>query len=349
MTATPEGTAPAVVAFGGGHGLAVTLSALTQVTHRLTAVVTVADDGGSSGRLRAEFPTLLPPGDLRMALAALAGPDTGGADWAAALQHRFPGEGSLGGHAVGNLLLAGLADALGDPVAALDAVGRLVHARGRVLPLSTIPLDIEADVALPDGTVAVVRGQHAVAVTQGAVNGVRLVPSAPRGCAEAMSAVRAADWIVLGPGSLFSSVVPHLLVPDVRTAVLASRARAVYVLNLVPQPGETSGFSPARHVEVLLAHAGWLPLEAIVADERALDASGGRADLERVAAAAGARVVTAALAAPGEEARHDPARLAATLQETGLANTGAGPASDRPPTTARRTADSGVFPATSAP
>ncbi|HVU73449.1 MAG TPA: uridine diphosphate-N-acetylglucosamine-binding protein YvcK [Mycobacteriales bacterium] len=340
MTADREG--PAIVAFGGGHGLAVTLSALTQVTDRLTAVVTVADDGGSSGRLRAEFPGLLPPGDLRMALAALAGTDAGGADWAAAMQHRFPGDGPLGGHAVGNLLLAGLADAFGDPVAALDAVGRLVRARGRVLPLAPLPLDIEADVALPDGTDAVVRGQHAVAVTQGAVRAVRLVPAAPPGCAEAMAAVRAADWIVLGPGSLFSSVVPHLLVPDVRTAVLESQARAVYVLNLVPQPGETSGFSPARHLEVLLSHADWLPLAAVVADEHALEVSGGRADLERVAHEAGARVVTDALAVPGEEARHDPSRLATALRATV-----AGP--PLLPTTARRTADSGVFPATSAP
>jgi uncharacterized cofD-like protein len=284
-----------------------------------------------------------------MALAALAGSEAGGADWADALQHRFPGDGPLGGHAVGNLLLAGLADALGDQVAALDAVGRLVRARGRVLPLACQPLDIEADVAVGEDVV-VVRGQHAVAVAAGTVRAVRLVPDQPPGCPEAIAAIRAADWLVLGPGSLFTSVVPHLLVPDVHEAVSGATARAAYVLNLAPQPGETAGFSPARHLEVLLGHASWLPLRVVVADEHALTASGGRADLERVAAAVGAEVLTGDLAAAPGVARHDPTRLAALL---GVALGGAdGPGSHGSaggsPTASRGAADSSVFPATTA-
>ena len=136
---------PAVVAFGGGHGLAASLSALRQITHRLTAVVTVADDGGSSGRLRAEFP-ILPPGDLRMALAALCGDDEVGRAWAEVLQSRFPGEGPLGGHSIGNLLIAGLWQQRADPVAGLDMVASMLHVEGRVLPMAAVPLVIEADV-----------------------------------------------------------------------------------------------------------------------------------------------------------------------------------------------------------
>src|SRR4051794_30919976 len=205
--------APAVVAFGGGHGLAASLGALRQVTPRLTAVVTVADDGGSSGRLRAEL-GVLPPGDLRMALATLAAEDAESASWAEVLQHRFSGTGSLGGHAVGNLLIAGLLDRLGDPVAALDAAGRLVHAAGRVLPLSRQAVDIAADVSglLPDRVIEV-RGQVAVATTRGRVEAVRLLPEHPPACREALEAVAAADALVLGPGSLFTSMLPHLLVP----------------------------------------------------------------------------------------------------------------------------------------
>ncbi|MCB0912336.1 MAG: YvcK family protein, partial [Propionibacteriaceae bacterium] len=158
---------PAVVAFGGGHGLAASLTALRQLTHRLTAVVTVADDGGSSGRLREEFP-ILPPGDLRMALAALCGDDEVGRAWAEVLQSRFPGDGPLGGHAIGNLLIAGLWQQMADPVAGLDMVAAMLHVEGRVLPMAAVPLLIEADAtgadpARPDEVVGVV-GQEAVAL-----------------------------------------------------------------------------------------------------------------------------------------------------------------------------------------
>src|SRR5919197_1836474 len=164
--------APRVVALGGGHGLAASLSALRRLTRNVTGVVTVADDGGSSGRLRRELGAL-PPGDLRMALAALAGPDPTGRTWAALLQHRFGGTGALAGHPVGNLMITGLAEVLGDPVAALDETGRLVGAVGRVPPMSTIPLEIAADVVGLDEDdphrMHRIRGQVAVATTPGRV------------------------------------------------------------------------------------------------------------------------------------------------------------------------------------
>jgi uncharacterized cofD-like protein len=301
-----------VVAFGGGHGLAASLAALRRVTTGLTAVVTVADDGGSSGRLRTELGAL-PPGDLRMALVALAGAEADAAAWAALVHHRFEGSGPLAGHPVGNLVLAGLAELTGDPVDALDRVGRLLQCCGRVLPLSREPLDIVADVAGLDpadpGRVQQVRGQVAVATTTGRVVTVRLLPADPPACKEAVEAVGDADWLVFGPGSWFTSVIPHLLVPEIAQAVRHSSARRVLTVNLVPQPGETAGFSPESHLEALAAHAPDLEIDVVLADRTSLPADG-RGQLARVAAAMGARLVVADMAAPAAVARHDPERLA---------------------------------------
>ncbi|HWH27665.1 MAG TPA: uridine diphosphate-N-acetylglucosamine-binding protein YvcK, partial [Mycobacteriales bacterium] len=247
----PPANGPRVVALGGGHGLAASLQALRRVTPHVTAVVTVADDGGSSGRLRQELGAL-PPGDLRMALSALAGDDDWGRSWERLLQHRFAGEGPLAGHAVGNLVLAGLAQTTGNPVAALELVGRLLGAVGRVLPMSCSPLEIVAEVVGLDDDPTSVRqvvGQVAVATTTGAVAAVHLRPEEPEACLEAVEAVRAADWVVLGPGSWFTSVLPHLLVPGLRDALVETQARRLVALNLAAQTGETSGFSPEAHLE----------------------------------------------------------------------------------------------------
>jgi len=312
--ASTTAVGPKVVAFGGGHGLAASLAALRQVTDRLTAVVTVADDGGSSGRMRREL-DVLPPGDLRMALVALAGDDEWGRVWGDLLQHRFGGSGELSGHAVGNLLLAGLVDTVGDVVAALDLVGRLLGAAGRVLPLSTVPLDILAEVAgLDPGdptAVRVVGGQVAVATTSGRVLAVSLSPAAPPACAAAVEAVLQADWAVLGPGSWFTSVIPHLLVPDMCKALVASPARVCLALNLVPQTGETDGFSPENHLEVLMAHAPDLRVDVVLADPSTV---GGEATLRDAAAGLGAQLVMRPVAA-AEPGRHDPQLLAAAYQD----------------------------------
>jgi uncharacterized cofD-like protein len=317
MTGWGGGAALKVVALGGGHGLHATLSALRELAARgvvdeyLTAVVTVADDGGSSGRLRRELGQL-PPGDLRMAMAALAADDAPGRRWSALVQHRLGGTGALAGHAVGNLLLAGLMDTLDDPVAALDALGALLGVRGRVLPMACEPLDIEAEVTgLGPGGPHRIRGQVAVASTPGRVRRVWLQPAEPRACSEALAAVHDADLLILGPGSWFTSVLPHLLVPELRDAVITSRARRVVVLNLAPEPGETAGFSPERHLAVLSEHARALRVDAIVADVAAVPVP---ELLIRAAApmlSPGGRVHLAPVAA--EQARHDPVALADAL------------------------------------
>jgi uncharacterized cofD-like protein len=307
----PPGDGPRVVALGGGHGLAASLQALRRVTPNLTAVVTVADDGGSSGRLRKELGAL-PPGDLRMALSALAGDDDWGRRWERLLQHRFAGDGPLAGHAVGNLVLAGLEQLEDDPVPALDLVGRLLGACGRVLPMSCEPLEIVAEVVGLDPhdveAVQQVVGQVAVATTAGSVAAVSLRPAEPRACAQAVEAVRAADWVVLGPGSWFTSVLPHLLVPDLREAVVGTAARRLVVLNLEAQRGETDGFSPEAYLEVLAAHAPELVPDVVLADpEAVLDTRGLMAAVE----AAGGRLELAPVALGDGTPRHDPARLAA--------------------------------------
>lgn len=301
---------PRVVALGGGHGLYASLSALRVVTDALTAVVTVADDGGSSGRLRREL-GVLPPGDLRMALAALCGDDEWGSTWSEVVQHRFRSEGELHGHAVGNLLIVALWELLGDPVAGLDWVGRLLGAHGRVLPMASVPLDIVAEVEL-DGVTSTVRGQVACALTPGRVQSVSLVPENPPARPEAVQAVLEADWVVFGPGSWFTSVLPHLKVPALARALHETRARRLVTLNLAPQPGETDDFSPHQHLEVLRQHAPELTLDVVLADTGVVDDVD---SLEKSAAAFGARLVMADVAAGDGSPRHDPRRLAAVLDE----------------------------------
>lgn len=304
--------APKVVAFGGGHGLSASLAALRRVTSQLTAVVTVGDDGGSSGVIRQEL-GVLPPGDLRMALAALASDDERSQLWAKVCQHRLGGEATLAGHPVGNLLLVGLADVLGDQVASLDAVGRMLGAVGRVLPLSTHPIDIVADVVgLDPGdeyAIQEVRGQVAVATTPGQVVGVRLDPPGVEACAEAVEAVLDADWVVFGPGSWFTSVIPHLLVPGIVKALATSKARCVVTMNMSAQRGETEGFSPATHLEVLAAHAPDLRVDVVLAARRV--AADGMTSLEAGVASLGAELVVAHLGEDQSVPTHDPQRLAA--------------------------------------
>jgi uncharacterized cofD-like protein len=309
--------AQSVVAFGGGHGLSASLQALRLlvadlVIDDLTAVVTVADNGGSSGRLRGEF-GVLPPGDLRMALAALCGEHQWGDTWARVLQHRFAGHGEMNGHVIGNLLIVGLWEQLGDPVSALDWVGRLLGTSGRVLPMALTPLDITAQVRglepADPAALAIVRGQVEVATTSGEIVSIALDPPDPVPCPEALAAVDEADWVVLGPGSWFTSVMPHLMVPQLRDALVQTDARLVVVLNLVDEAGETSGFGPADHLAALVEHAPDLRIHTVLAD---IDSVGdGAADLEAAVASYGAVLHLADVALHDGSPHHDPARLAA--------------------------------------
>jgi uncharacterized cofD-like protein len=307
------------VALGGGHGLAATLTALRRMPEvtDVTAVVTVADDGGSSGRIRRELGGLLPPGDLRMALAALAGEDR----WAELVQHRFGGTGALAGHAVGNLILAGLMETTGDPVAALDAMSGLLGVRGRVLPMSRVPLDIEAEVSglAEPGSLHRIRGQVAVASTPGRVERVWLHPAEPPACDQAVEAIRSADVVLLGPGSWFTSVLPHLLVPALHRALVETAARRVVVLNLAPEPGETPDFSPEQHLAVLAAHAPDLRLHAVLADGAAVAVPHRLRQAARAMMEEGGRVHLAPVAAADPLVpRHEPAALAVALREVFL-------------------------------
>jgi uncharacterized cofD-like protein len=303
-----------VTALGGGHGLFASLSALRRLPLDLTAVVTIADDGGSSGRLRAEF-GVLPPGDLRMALAALCGDDEWGETWARVLQHRFAGTGEMNGHTTGNLLIVSLWELLGDHVAALDWVGRLLGARGRVLPMALTPLEITAQVSGldPNDTerLTTVRGQVAVATCHGTVEAISLLPLDLDPCPEAVQSVRDSDVVVLGPGSWFTSVMPHLMVPPLAAALTETDAHLVVVLNL-GQDGETDGYTAADHLSVLLHHAPDLPVGTVLVDR---SEAGDLEDLEDLAAKCGARVMVADVAHDDGSPRHDPVKLAAAYAE----------------------------------
>jgi uncharacterized cofD-like protein len=303
-----------VVALGGGHGLAASLEALKLICDDITAVVTVADNGGSSGRLRDEF-AVLPPGDLRMALAALCDDTEWGHTWRDVLQHRFAGTGPLAGHSLGNLLIVALWDLHHDPVDGLDLVGRLLNARGRVLPMAAVPLEITAQVtgldpADPQRAVTV-RGQVAVATTRGRVQSIALDPADPPAAGATVDAVREADWVILGPGSWFTSVMPHLMVPALRDALHDTAAHRLLTLNL-EHSGETAGIPTAQQVAALADHAPRLRLDVVLADPGAVDDEAG---LRAAAARLGAEVVLAPVAKRGKPGQHDALRLAAAYRD----------------------------------
>jgi uncharacterized cofD-like protein len=294
-----------VVALGGGHGLAVTLTALRLLGVEPTAVVAVADDGGSSGRLRRDL-GLLPPGDLRKALLALADP---AAEARELFAYRFE-RGDLAGHNLGNLALAALAELRGGFLEALAAAGSWLRVHGQVLPSTLVPVRLCGRV---EGRT--VEGQVAIAQARGRVESVWLDPPSPDAVPAAVDAVRAAELVLLGPGSTFTSVVPNLLVPELGRAVADASDRVVYVCNLEAQPGETSGFPPEGHLAAILAHCPELRVDTVLC-QQPRDAAA--ADREvRAFAALGARVVHAEVAADHAPGRHDPARLAAALKELG--------------------------------
>ena len=316
-----------ITSLGGGHGLFATLRADRQVADHVTAVVTVADDGGSSGRLRRELGQI-PPGDLRMALAALSADTEKGDLWEKTLQHRFGGTGALAGHAIGNLIIAGLTSVMGNEVDALDEIGRLLQIQGRVVPMSPIPLEIEAEVVGLEQDARVVRqvrGQVAVATTPGQVRRIRLIPEAPPASEEAIEAILNADLVTLGPGSWFTSVLPHLQVPGLRDALQETNATTVVVLNLVAEPGETAGFSVERHLHVLAQHAPGFTVDDIIIDAERVPSDRERDQLRRTATLLQAEVHFADVARPGTPL-HDTGKLAAVLDGVRVRKDPAAPA-----------------------
>jgi uncharacterized cofD-like protein len=285
-----------VVALGGGHGLAASLQAARRYAGEVCAIVSVADDGGSSGRLRAAF-GIPAPGDLRRCLVALADP---GSPWTSAFEYRFAA-GELEGHAFGNLVLAGLAEATGDFSLALLEAGRVLGAAGRVLPATTEAVILKAELRSPDGNGGTsIVGQVAVQESAG-IAGVSIVPADASPPDAALEALAAADQVVIGPGSLFTSVLAVVAVPALRDTLATTRGQKVYVCNLGPQHPETAGYDVAAHVDalrshglevdVVLCHPGALPKGAL--DVPCVERPVARADL----------------------LAHDPVRLAAALSD----------------------------------
>ncbi len=291
-----------VVALGGGHGLAVTLTALRLVGVEPTAVVTVADDGGSSGRLRRDL-GMLPPGDLRKAMLALADPD---AEVRELFAYRFE-RGDLAGHNLGNLVLAALTDLRGGFAEALAEASRWLRVHGQVLPATLVPVRLCGRV---DGRQ--VEGQVAIMTATGRVESVWLEPRRPAAVPAAVLAVRKADLVLLGPGSTFTSVVPNLLVPEL-AAALTEASRLVYICNLEAQPGETSGFAPEAHLAAILDHCPGLRVATVLCQRPDDEAAAARE--VRSFAELGAAVVHAEVAADDHPGRHDAARLATALKE----------------------------------
>jgi uncharacterized cofD-like protein len=305
---------PNAVAIGGGTGLPRVLSSLLSRDFDVTAVVTVADDGGSSGRLRREF-GILPPGDARNCLAALAEP---GSPLAAVFQYRFEHGHGLAGHALGNLVIAALADIEGGFAEALDVAGELLGARGRVLP-STIT-DVVLVAELCEG--GNIKGQAAAANSNGPLRRVHLEPAEPPAFAPALEAIRSADLVVLGPGSLFTSLLPNFLVAGVTEALRESRARKVYVCNVANQRGETSGMDAVDHVRALFDHGLGGAFDVVLAhDSAAYPLPPGvepvvcDAELALAIMALGPAVVTTDLVDRGDPRHHDPDRLGDALVE----------------------------------
>jgi uncharacterized cofD-like protein len=290
----PDG--PSVVALGGGHGLSVVLRAAREYAGSITGVVSVADDGGSSGRLRRDF-GVPAPGDLRRCLVALAGRRT---VWRDAFEHRFGG-GELGGHALGNLVIVGLTETLGDFPGALQEAGRLLDAVGRVFPATTDGVVLKADV---EGEA--VEGQVAVQNSAGRIRRVELVPSDAAAPAEAIATIAAADQVILAPGSLYTSLLPVLCVRDLRAAVEAAPGRVIQVANLRPQPPETTGLDATDHLRAVGEHGARV-------DAFLYQRDGVLAADEAVIRDRGVEPVS------GDVARddglvHDPGKLAAALQ-----------------------------------
>jgi len=299
------------VAIGGGTGLPLVLRCLLEDGFDPTAVVTVADDGGSSGELRREL-GVLPPGDIRNCLVALAEP---GSALASLFQYRFSQGSGLAGHALGNLAIAALADIEGGFAEGVDAAARLLGARGRVLPATL------ADVHLSgrDAVGTLIAGQANVAGTDGPIAEVCMDPEAPAAYGPALDAIGQAEVVVIGPGSLFTSIIPNFLVSGMTEAVRRTRGTVIYVCNVANMRGETSGMDAADHVDALVRHG----LDGVI-DVALVDTSHLPDEHPHVAAgpevvarieARGIRVHASALADPATPTHHDPARLLAALRE----------------------------------
>ena len=289
-----------VVGIGGGHGLAASLRAARMYADDISAVVTVADDGGSSGRITREL-GVPPPGDIRNCLVALSTK----AELAELFQHRFD-SGALTGHTIGNLIIAALTEQTGDFAEAVRRAGELLGVKGVVIPSTTELVTLYARVNGGE-----VKGQVAVAQTKSPIQAVYLEPPAPAAHPRAVEAIMGADQIVLGPGSLFTSLIATLMVPGIRSALQETDARRVFVCNARQQKGETETLDAASHVQALLAHAGAFCVDTVVAQSPELSSDGVTVDLDALGFL-GIEIVTADVAS--SDGAHDASRLAEVLR-----------------------------------
>jgi len=308
---------PRIVAVGGGTGLSTLLRGLKEYTSNLTAIVTVTDDGGSSGRLRAQL-GVLPPGDFRNCIVAMADTEP---LMEKLFQYRFNAGGDLSGHSLGNLFIAALTDISGDFEEALRQASKVLAVRGRVIPSTLANVRLQARYA--DGTI--VDGESRIPTRGQRLARISLVPERPRPLGDALRAIEQADAVVLGPGSLYTSVIPNLLIPGIAEAIRRTKATVIYVANVMTQPGETEGYSAADHLQAVLDHAGkglvdvvlvnTAPIKPqLIASYRAEGAEPVQpavAELE----ALGVEVVRDALVSQTNVVRHDPARLAAAVMD----------------------------------
>jgi uncharacterized cofD-like protein len=305
-----------VAALGGGHGLPSVLRALKPYTREITAIVTVADDGGSSGKLRREM-GMIPPGDLRNNIAALADDE---ALMTQLFQYRFS-DGALEGHAFGNLLLAALTNITGSMVKAVVEAGHVLKIQGQVLPATLQDVHLAAEIRNSAGEVVTVSGESAITAAGGVVQRVFLEPDTVRAYPDTVRAILAADVIVFGPGSLFTSTLPSLLVNGIVEAIRAAAAPCIYVCNIATQKGETSGFTVADHLAVLDAHIGAGLIDAVICNTHYPPAPEypnthyvvlSDADRARLS---NTRLIEADLTDPDYPWRHDPVKLANAIFE----------------------------------
>lgn len=254
---------PKVVVIGGGTGLSVMLRGLKAKTYNLTAVVTVADDGGSTGRIRQDL-DIIAPGDLRNCLVALA--DKEGL-MEKLFAHRFGGSGNLTGHSFGNLFIAALIEVLGDVEEAMDATSKVLRVRGKVIPSSAEKLRLNAE--MTDGRI--IEGESQIPHAHGKIKRVFTTPEHPKAIQSAVDAIKEADAIVLGPGSLYTSIMPNLCVPDIVQAVRTSKAPKIYICNVMTQPGETDDYTVSDHIRAINRQAGGKVIDFVIANNGDVD------------------------------------------------------------------------------
>lgn len=309
-----------VVAMGGGHGMATLLRGLKKYTHNLTAVVTVADDGGSSGILRRSL-GILPPGDIRNCLAALSNDE----DLLTKLfQYRFSDDSGLGGHSFGNLFISALADLTGSFEKAVSESGSVLSVHGKVLPATLQNVQLVADIQYPESSNEVrVIGESSIPKSGGKIRRVHLEPNNPSAYPPVINQILNADMIVVGPGSLFTSLLPNLLVPEILSALKASNALKIFVVNIATQKGETVGFTIQDHIQVIEEHIGKGVFNIFVANSNYTDElPEGVAWVKPEQGQKNLKMYFTDLTGHEQLWRHDPEKLATTLMNLLYERTG---------------------------